>query len=372
MWELICHHTYKLEGLPVDLSHYASDGERESTGFQPDGVAPGSGALRFAQAQSRVTIPMSPNSAFRTLGGLKVEVTARVLTRAGHWQTLIAGDGAFNFFLRDHHVIAEFPTPPGKSTLTWAFSGPNHDGISTAEHGQPPLYYVRTGTWATFGLLHDGLDAMELSVDGEVIARRTGLQAGIPGVGPLGVTIGNWPGNALVLEGDIDEVKVWRPDPQAMRRLFLSRPFDEASAQCWERLFRCLQNALARHPDCAAQLAAEVPAVFDGLQRAIVAKGPETRERYAKVCAEYARLWRAGQLDSPEMATLIADWCTWLRLVGLSLGDDPALRAFLASKCMAVVREACQDLGFDCDPKATALIGLLTAGCGHSKSATAL
>ncbi len=373
MWELICHHTYKLEGLPVDLSNYFSDGGREYTDFLQDGVAPGSGALQFAQPQSRVSIPVSSDSPWQTLGGLKVEVTARVLTRASHWQTLIAGDGAFNFFLRDYHLIAEFPTAPGKSTLAWAFSGTNHDGISTAEHGSSPPYYVRWGKWITIGFLHDGLDTMELFMDGERVARRTGLLAGIPGVGPLGVNVGNSPGSAgLCLEGDIDEVKVWRLDPQAMRRLFLARPFDEATAECWERIFRCIRDALARNPDCAQQLAVEGPSVLDRLRRAIVAKGPETRERYVRSCAEYARLWRAGQLDSPEMATLFKEWCTWLRLVGISPSEDPAIRALLESPCIRRVLGDCKGLGFDCDPQAAALVRLIAEGCGHGGTAAAV
>ena len=27
MWELICHHTYKYKGVPVDLTNYNNDGD---------------------------------------------------------------------------------------------------------------------------------------------------------------------------------------------------------------------------------------------------------------------------------------------------------------------------------------------------------
>src|SRR5262249_61824804 len=49
MWELICHHTYRWEGLPWDLSFYSCHGEREGADFLADGVEPRSGAVRLPQ-----------------------------------------------------------------------------------------------------------------------------------------------------------------------------------------------------------------------------------------------------------------------------------------------------------------------------------
>jgi hypothetical protein len=364
-FELILHHTYAgWDGLPVDLSDHDSHGQAIDADVLKDGLAPGSGALRLAQPQSRVSIPMSPASPWQTLGGVKVEVTARLLRFAAHWQTLIAADQAFNFFLRERHVIAEFPTPAGKSTLTWAFSGPNHDGISTAEHGSVPPNYVRPGRWITFGFFHDGLDTLDLFLDGELAARRTGLLVGIPGAGPFGVGIGNAPGNAgLSLEGDIDEVKVWRLNPHIMDQQFFSRPVDDGVAQCWQRFFRSLGKALEHHSDCARQVDGAISTALDRLRRAILAKGPETRERYIKTSQEYLQLWRAGKLDGPEMAKLITDWCTWLRLVGISFEDDLALRGVLQSDCLKLILAECEP--FDCDQQAQALVRLIAQNCHH-------
>lgn len=60
MFELICHHTYRWGGAPIDLSPYDSHGlsppDAESL---PDGVTSGSGILRFALPGSRVSVPMS-------------------------------------------------------------------------------------------------------------------------------------------------------------------------------------------------------------------------------------------------------------------------------------------------------------------------
>jgi hypothetical protein len=311
-----------------------------------------------------VRIPASP--AWQTLGGIKVEITARILTRAGHWQMLIAGDGAFSFFLREHILFATFAAPAGKSTWPLADS----DGITSANDLFTPssfsTYSVPTGKWITFGFLHDGLDTMELFIDGQLIARRTGLLAGVPGVGSLGVSIGNSPGNANhSLEGDIDEVKVWRSDPRAIQRGFLSRPYDQATTECWEGFLQGLRDVLARHPDCAQLLGSVPGSVIDRLRRAIVAKGPETRERYARVCEEYARLWQAGQLDSPEMAKLVTDWCTWLRLVGISPADDLELQELLQSPCVKAL--LAEGASLECDPQAGALVRLFLNAAGSNQ-----
>ena len=98
MWELICHHTYKLEGAPIDLSVYESHGRHEQ--FQTgdalvDGVAPGSGAVSFPRLGSRIRVPTS--EAWQPLDGIKVEVTARRYYPQSHNQTLIAGHNSFSF-----------------------------------------------------------------------------------------------------------------------------------------------------------------------------------------------------------------------------------------------------------------------------------
>jgi hypothetical protein len=367
--ELICHHTYAgFDGLPVDLSDYDSHGQAIDAEFFKDGVVPGTGALRFAQPQSRVHIPVSP--AWQTLGGIKVEITARLLTRAAHWQMLIAGDGAFSFFLREHILFATFAASPEKSTWPLADS----DGITSANGlftpSSFPTYPVPTGKWMTFGFLHDGLDRMELFIDGQLIARRTGLLAGVPGVGPLGVSIGNSPGNANhSLQGDIDEVKVWRLNPRIVDTAFFSRPVDTATAECWTRFLQSLAGALDRDPRCAQQILATLADLFDRVQRAIVAKGPETRERFNQTSQKYLQLWQAGELDGPEMAQLFADWCAWMRLVGLSFEDDPAVKELLRSDCLKKMLVELEPL--DCDPQAAALVHLIMQGCQQGTKAGA-
>jgi hypothetical protein len=61
MWELICHHTYKYKGFPVDLSNYGNDGDHPvAADFAPNGAAPGSGALSFTRPEHHVAIVRRP------------------------------------------------------------------------------------------------------------------------------------------------------------------------------------------------------------------------------------------------------------------------------------------------------------------------
>jgi hypothetical protein len=372
MWELICHHTYRWAGLPVDLSYYDCHGEAQNVAFLPDGVAPDSGAVRFSGPQSRIWIRFDQDErkslAWRPLVGIKVEATVRMnapssqayLPHELSWPgTLIAGDTAFSFTIRGTLLFATFR---GKST--WPLQTTDGiDSYSDTLNSQP--YNVPIGQWVTLGFVHDGLDTMELLVNGQVIARRTGLLAGVPGVGPGGVSIGNSADNQPnYLNGDIDEIKVWRLDPHAMRRQFLSRPVNDATADCWERFLRCLYEALGRHPDCARFFRSSLPTTLDRLRRTIVGKGPETRARYAQACEKYAELWQAGKIDGPEMAQLLVDWCTWQRLVGISIEDDPEFQELVQLPCFEqMLAELRQCATLDCDPQLIAFLRLVTEAC---------
>ena len=376
-FELICHHTYSgFDGLPVDLSDHDSHGQAVDTEFLKDGVAPGSGALRFARPQSRVLIPVS--SPWQTLSGIKVEITARLNGYHSLPRNLIRGLGSFMFFVWNRELIAAYnttkPTWPGSNlerigTLSNPIQYPTYQLPFDAWLTFVPstTYQVPFDQWVTFGFVHNGLDTMELYADGRLVARRTGLLAGVPGVGPEGVFIGA--GTGFVLGGDIDEVKVWRLNPHIVDGEFFSRPADEGVARCWERFFRSLAKALERHPECARLIQGALDDLLDKMQRTIVAKGPETRERFDKTSREYLLLWRDGKLDSPEMARLFADWCAWLRLVDISIERDPALQRLLRSDCLRRVLAECEPP--DCDPQMAEFLRLIVQNCRHDAATSA-
>jgi hypothetical protein len=127
MWELICHHTYKLAWLAADLSPlYDNDGIPDKAmidhDFLEDGVAPGSGAVRFPRMWCRIRVP--PGKASHPLGGIKVEVTAR-RSLPTSCQTLIAAHESFTFKTVGQYLFALFR---GKFKLAaWG----NSDGLDS-------------------------------------------------------------------------------------------------------------------------------------------------------------------------------------------------------------------------------------------------
>jgi hypothetical protein len=200
---------------------------------------------------------------------------------------------------------------------------------------------------------------MELYADGRVLARRRGLLAGVPGVGPTGVSIGNAvaPDMQHVLDGDIDEIKVWRLHPRATWHDFVQRPINQQQTDCWAQFASSLAAARVKHPDCAKELTRALRAAIERILRAIAAKGVKQRARFARLHARYLKLWRAGDIDGPRMRKLIAEWIGWLRALGISLETDDELRAVARSPCFKLMLNACK--GIDCDKDFTRLVRIV-------------
>ncbi len=354
-FELICHHAYSgWNGLPVDLTDYDSHGQAFGTQFLPDGASQGSGAIRFLSLQSRIVVKKSPAS--ESLTGIKVEATVRRTKLLNRVSTLVAGHNSFSFYLVENQLRATFR---GKSTHPLSDS----DGLDSEGDGvvSPRWTMPVGGRWLKLGFMHDGIDTMEMYVDEQLVARRSGLLASVPRAGPLGLCIGNEPeGNhACFLGGDIDEVKIWRLDPHIMDREFLGRPMGNGGADCWKRFFHSLSKALLKNPDCAHRVDALLKAMVDEVRRSIVAKGPETRDRYIKTCEKYLELWKAGKIDGPEMKKLIATWSQWLELVGFSFADAATVQALLNTDCLTKILKDLPYDALDCDPKFKAFLKLV-------------
>ena len=171
--------------------------------------------------------------------------------------------------------------------------------------------------------------------------------------------------NACRRRAPVQMRSVYR-DPATGLRQFLGRPADQATIECWERFSATLEAALEKYPDCAIKLDVDFTAILDRLTRAILGKGPETRQRFLDMQREFERLWRAGRIDGPEMKKLFADWIAWLHLVGISIETDPGLLAFQNSTCLKLLLG---EIGqFDCDPKYTALSHLIAKALGHTSA----
>jgi hypothetical protein len=356
-FELILHHTYSSwGGLPVDRSDYNSHGSATGVVFEPDGVAPGSGVLSFIDRNSQLSVPFTP--AQRSLTAVKVEVTARCPHELLNFEeTLVAGHNSFSFGVQDPGLVASFIS---KSTS----SMDNIEELSTENDGVVfPPWTMPQDKWVKLVFVHDGLNAMRFYADGQLIAQRTNLLASVPPVGPLGLSIGNkveTPAKAtLSFFGiDIDEVKVWRLDPNFIDRNFLARPMNNDIAACWTSFFASLRKALRQDSVCTGHLNAALIATVDELRRVILTLGPESRDRYIKTCIRYQELWKAGQIDGPEMAQLVTEWNASLRLAGFSFHEVGDLAPFFRGHCFTDILALCAPL--ECDPHFLGLMAIIS------------
>lgn len=340
MWQLICHQTYKYQGIPVDLSGYDNHGQSNDVDFLPDGAAFGSGALSFTRADSNVAIPV--NSSWRPLTGLYVECVVRIAAYRVPPRVLIAGDGAFLFQISQAGLFAT----AGGSTL----------GLDVGRT-------VPLNTWTTVAFGHDGLTMMELYIDHQLVGRRTDLTTGVPGVAGGGISIGNTLARDLqhVFDGEIDEVKVWRIDPRAMWHDFMQRPINSEQAACWAKFTTALAQARVKDPDCARELMLGLGSALDRIVRAILAKGPAARAHFDKLHKRYLALWRGGKIHGHAMRQLISELVAWLDGLGIFPEKDAGLIALAQSPCFQSTVDAC---GGICDEDFVALINIVAEALG--------
>jgi hypothetical protein len=352
-WELICHHTYKWNGTATDLSVYDSHGTTaglDPSNFHQDGATPGSGAWRF-RATERNGIIIQPNAGWGPLVGVRVEFTARVRTvafaRVG--ATLIDANNSFHIGEYQRRIGAKFRGDP-------AVYGPSWDWVVSN-------FRMPNDQWVHFTWEHDGLTEMRLTIDGAEVVRHPVL-SGVPAVGTEGISIGNTLDGRHPWTGDIDDVKVWRLNPDRVRNQFLGRPIDRATADCWARYVDSMRAAFAKYPDCAKKLTTAMRDAVNRSVREIAAQGPETRRRTSELAARYAELWATNDVDTPQMRHAISDLATWLRLIGVQPDEDESTKELKSSRCWKLITS--ELAGLDCDPKIEAMIRMFgqADGCG--------
>jgi len=169
-----------------------------------------------------------------------------------------------------------------------------------------------------------------------------------------------------VLYGQLDDVKIWRLNPQRAAEEFLHRPMDAETADCWARFGIQLAEALRRYPDCARELHEALKSTIDNLIREAMNKGPETRERLYKTAEAYHALWRAGQPDSPDMTKLLMELVTWLKLKGMPVQDNVGVQALQNSKCLRLLLSELPSL--ECDPQFSRMLRVLAQRLGQQDS----
>jgi hypothetical protein len=146
LWELICHHTYGgIPGVVVDLSpRAASHGQvfgLDDGDFLADGVATGSGAVRFYKPRGRIRVPTEAPP-WQSIVAIKGEVTLRRKPSLG----FIIDSDAFQFHIRGNTL---------NKPVAWFSSYPNQYAEISSDFDSvgPKPYRVPAAQWVTLGFM---------------------------------------------------------------------------------------------------------------------------------------------------------------------------------------------------------------------------
>ncbi len=349
MWELICHHSYKWNGMAVDLSPKGSHGvvQIPSSNFLQDGATPGSGAWRFNQPGHRLTI--KPNSAWSQLSGIVVLLRIRFLPRPAGYQKgrmVIAVDGSFALSLADFETYedfyAGFKNPSGAVLPPESnFTSTVHDGVDGFEL-LPPL-----NTWIDLMLINDGLGSLQMLINKKPITFLKVPPVAVPGCGPGGITIGNDLNGTSPAYADIDEVKVWRIDPQAFTDNFLSRPMDSKTRDCWIKFIETIKKFEQDNPDCAASIFRRTTEGIENLNRETLRQSADARTQWYDLGKRYQALWATGKLSSKEFAQVFKDEKVLRESLDLGVDKVPAIADLPNDNCWQQLLKKLKAL--DCD-----------------------
>ena len=355
MLKLILHHTYEVMGEGVDLSGNGNHGFRTSVPYLPNGRAAQSGALTFSGGPSRVRV--TNKAVWGDLAALKIEMWVN-LTALGQRRNLMEGDSNFAFFIHPDGVLwgTYFGKGNGLNALSWV--GANSDTTFSPDGVKRT---VPLNTWTKLTYLHDGIATIRLFMNDQLVAINSTLRTGIRPTGPLGVHIGHWPGDdRYTFSGLIDDVKVWKYDPDIPQREFFCRPMEADQIDCWGRLY----NEIARMMDSreqGEQMKAFIRCLWEAQNdfiRAIRSKGHEVILQLDKLSQEYLQLWCAGDLGNPAMINFISEWMQWVETVApgaltkYQRTIENCIKEFKMTEIMA-------KLGADiakCDPMFSAMI----------------
>ncbi len=338
-WELILFHTYSgtpgviCDQSPGRGSHGVAVNLPDSD-FFTDGIAAGSGAVAFEPTSS---IRVAASKSWSPLNGLRAEVICvHEPTTADN--TLIDG-GSFRFFTRGPHFGATFSASPNQNSR-----------VDTHLNPIVPNFQLPGGRWMTLGFLHDGASTMELYLDGTTVARvHTPLW---PINSASSVTIGNSHPPTQAMKGLIDDVKVWRINPQRVDAEFLGRPVDEHVKQCLANWGRAVSEVLRADPQCAQQLSELLNRAVASIIRDGLNHSEATRARFEKTAEEYRKLWADGNLG--DIVPIMADLVSWLQLAGLDPAQNADVTALLNDGCLKRILREIPPL--DCDPQFTGLL----------------
>lgn len=334
-WELILDYAFTGQpGVVFDQSP-----GRQSHGvainmvgeFHIDGIAPGSGAVSFGTI-SRIQVPHL--TAWQPLTGLRAEIVCIRDDDSGG--RLMEGD-SFAISVLDSGDLAFSCT-----TIDGAVAG---GSTGEAAGVSPP---VPKGEWVTIGFLYDGVSTVQMTVGDTTYIRSIGPLSPLGTVSSL--TIGNNSAANQHWAGRIDDMKVWRPNPNFVNNNFTLRPLNPAEMQCWTSWAAQLEAALAdlgrRNPEIPDHIFSLLDrALSSGLTEAMN-HSADSAARWQQAAQQYLQLWFGG--DVAGIAPVIAGLLSQMQSEGLDLSANADFRTLANDSWFEMLVAATPPI--DCDP----------------------
>jgi len=294
MLKLILDHDFLRTPPAVDTSSYSHHGTVQNVEHSADGIAPGSGALRFGGTGGRVRIASRP--ALQRLGPLAVEATIMLQPSSGR-RNIVEGDGSFALFVDDDDTLvgSVFALVDGSASPVWQV-------VSSGAHSPTGnAHKVPLDTWCRVLFHHDGYTRARLFVSGELVATRNDYRSGPGPVGGAGVVIGNWTlANQFEFQGLIDRIRIFKQDERELFRKFRGRG-NPALQDYWDDIGACLAERLRRKPpEQSTGLALACQVFLGDMLRALQLADGDERVRILEVLEDYQRNWRTNNINDPS------------------------------------------------------------------------
>lgn len=319
MYKLILHHTYKLGGSPLDISCSGNNGRRTGTSFIA-GRLPDSGALYFKGGNDNVVVPA--NDSLKMLKAIQIEAWICIDDLSTR-RNIIEGSRSFEFSVNSDGTLYGacfdpwhiYPYEPGHPSF---MPGPTWIGVTSDVVFSPDgkKHTVPLNTWTHVKYIHDGVASAKLYINDVLVGANNDICKSVCSVGDRGLAIGHSSdpyNDRYTMHGSIDEVKLWKYDPDVMPKQFYSRPMNSKQLKCWGNVFYCLKKQAAG--ENGKELIHFIKCIMqaqDELIRSIRLKGEAAIAEQNSFAESYQELWCKGNITGDHMRELLNSYAAWL------------------------------------------------------------
>lgn len=303
MLKLILDQDYRSAAPAVDRSNYSNHGRVLNASHSQDGRGAGSGALTFSQADSAVRIASKP--CWHRLDAILFEGWVRLASGTGGRRNIIEGDSSFAFFINDDNTLVA-----SLYARTSGGPGPAWTLVSSADHSPDgEVHRVPLAQWCKLVFHFDGLSQARVFINDRLVALRQDFASGLAGVGGEGVVVGNWTlSNQYAFAGEIDSIRLWKRDPDALIANFVARPISPEARDAWDGILACLEAELGeRDKSTLAMLGDQWRDLLREIFRVMQQGPPEMRQKFRDLLAIYRQHWLAGTIEDPAFAGALHD-----------------------------------------------------------------